>query len=257
MSPSGAVRSTVDGAVATLVIDRPDKLNALTSSMTSQLEAHVTAINADAAVRVVILTGAGRAFCVGSDIDSLREYATPWAFGARRDYGDILRALTKPCIAAINGYAYGGGLEVALACDLRIAAASASFAAPEVKLGWIGGSGQSVYLNNAVGSSNAAWMLFTGDPIDADAALRWGLVSRVYPADELLGAAHDLAATIASRAPIATQTAKVNLRAAESMAIADAITLERHLQTICFATADASEGRAAFADRRPPNFEGR
>jgi enoyl-CoA hydratase/carnithine racemase len=167
-----------------------------------------------------------------------------------------VRALRKPVIAAVNGYAFGGGLELALTCDIRLAASTASFAAPEIKLGWIGGGGMSALLARNIGPSNAALMLLTGDPVDAATALRWGLVTEVVTPDELLAVALRLATTIASRAPIAAETAKLNLRAAFEMPLERAIDYERHLQTICFATADAAEGRAAFAERRAPAFQG-
>ena len=253
---SGTVHLETDGHVAVLTLDRPAKLNALTSEMTAQLLRHVDTVNENADVRAVVMTGTGRAFCAGSDIAELDKYATPWEFGLRKDYGDVLRTLRKPVIAAVNGYALGGGLELALACDIRLAAETASFAAPEIKLGWIGGSGQSALLAHAVGPSNAAIMLLTGDPVDAATALRWGLVSEVLPPDALLARARELAAAIASRAPLAAQTAKLNLRAAYEMPLNRAIDYERHLQTICFATSDAAEGRAAFGERRAPEFRG-
>ncbi|GAB2909765.1 enoyl-CoA hydratase/isomerase family protein [Nonomuraea fastidiosa] len=248
----------VDGPVAVVTLNRPAKLNAVTPDMAAALRACLARVDADPEIRAAVLTGAGeRAFCVGSDIRELDAYDTPWEFRNRDDYGDAVRALRKPIIAAVNGYAYGGGLELALACDIRLAAETATFAAPEIKLGWIGGSGQSALLAHAVGPSNAATMLLTGDPIDAVRALQWGLVTAVHPPGELAAAAKELAATIAKRAPIAAQTAKSNLRAAYSMPLDQAIRYERDLQTVCFATADAAEGRAAFAARREPVFEGR
>lgn len=253
---TGLVRLEIHEHVAVLTLDRPDKLNALTSEMTARLAGHVGAVNENPDVRAVVLTGTGRAFCAGSDISELDSYATPWEFGLRQDYGDLLRTLRKPVIAAVNGHALGGGLELALACDIRIAAETATFAAPEIKLGWIGGSGQSALLAHSVGPSNAALMLLTGDPVDAATALRWGLVSEVVNADTLLDRAGELAAVIASRAPVAAQTAKLNVRAAYEMPLTRAIDYERHLQTICFATSDAAEGRAAFVARRAPAFRG-
>ncbi|GAA4986611.1 enoyl-CoA hydratase/carnithine racemase [Nonomuraea thailandensis] len=248
----------VDGPVAVVTLNRPAKLNAITPDMAAALRACLTRVDADPDLRVAVLTGAGeRSFCVGSDIRELDEYATPWEFRNRGDYGDAVRALRKPIIAAVNGYAYGGGLELAMACDIRLAAETATFAAPEIKLGWIGGSGQSALLAHAVGPGNAATMLLTGDPIDAARAQAWGLVTDVHPRDELLKAARTLAHTIAKRPPIAAQTAKANLKAAYSMPLDQAIQYERDLQTVCFATADAAEGRAAFAERREPVFEGR
>ncbi|MGW6497456.1 enoyl-CoA hydratase/isomerase family protein [Nonomuraea angiospora] len=248
----------VDGPVAVVTLNRPAKLNAITPDMAAALRACLSRVDADPAIRVAVLTGAGeRSFCVGSDIRELDEYATPWEFRNRGDYGDAVRALRKPIIAAVNGYAYGGGLELAMACDIRLAAETATFAAPEIKLGWIGGSGQSALLAHSVGPGNAATMLLTGDPVDAARAQSWGLVTDVYPQEKLVPAALELAATIAKRPPIAAQTAKANLKAAHSMPLDQAIQYERDLQTVCFATQDAAEGRAAFAERREPVFEGR
>lgn len=247
-----------DGYVGIITINRPEKLNAMTPEMADAMVAIVNEFNVDDGIRCVILTGAGeRAFCAGFDIGTLDEYDTPWNFRNRPDYGDAIRALLKPSIAAINGYALGGGLETAMNCDIRIASSSASFAAPEIKLGWIGGGGMAVNLSHAVGPSNAALMIMTGDLIDATTAERWGLVSRVVTPAELMPEARKIAATIASRAPIAAETAKLNLRAAWEMSIADAITYERDLQTICFATEDAREGRAAFKEKRQPDFHRR
>lgn len=244
-----------DGAVGIITISRPEKLNAMTPEMAEALVAAVGAFNRDDAIRCVVLTGAGeKAFCAGSDIRTLDAYDTAWNFRNRPDYCDTIRALLKPSIAAVNGYAFGGGLETAMACDIRIAADTASFAAPEIKLGWIGGGGMAVNLAHAVGPSNAALMIMTGDPVDAATAERWGLVSRVVPRDSLMPEAVKLAHTIASRAPIAAETAKLNLRAAWELSIANAIAYERDLQAICFATEDAAEGRAAFKQKRPPVF---
>ena len=247
-----------DGFVGIITINRPEKLNSMTPEMASALVEAVTGFNTDDAIRCVILTGAGdKAFSAGSDIRVLDDYDTPWNFRNRPDYCDAIRALLKPSIAAVNGYAFGGGLETAMACDIRIAADTASFAAPEIKLGWIGGGGMAVNLAHAVGPSNAALMIMTGDPIDALQAERWGLVSRVVPQSSLLDEARKIALAIAARAPIAAETAKLNLRAAWNKSTADAITYERDLQTICFATDDAREGRAAFKEKRLPTFKRR
>ncbi|WP_243229104.1 enoyl-CoA hydratase/isomerase family protein [Microbacterium sp. CIAB417] len=246
-----------DGQVATVRLNRPEKLNAVTQAMSDSLVGIVGALNEDPGIRAVVYTGTGRAFSAGSDISTLDQYATPWEFRNRRDYCDALRALRKPVIAAVNGYAFGGGLEAALTCDIRVAAESASFAAPEIKLGWIGGGGMSALLAGSVGASNAAYMLMTGDPIDAQRALAWGLVSEVVSSDALLARAQELAATIAARPPIAAETAKANLRAAWNLPQDQAIAYEREMQGIAFATEDAVEGRAAFAEKRPGAFRGR
>jgi len=252
------LRFTVADRVATILIDRAPKLNAMTPAMADALVAAVAECNASDAVRAVVVTGAGdRAFSVGSDIATLGGYATAWDFRNRADYCDALRACRKPVIAAINGYALGGGLETAMACDIRVASDQARFAAPEIKLGWIGGGGMAAGLSYTVGASNAAMMLLTGDMIDAARALAWGLVSEVLSPQALLPRAHEIAATIAARAPIAAETAKLNLRAAFTMPWDQAIAYERDLQAICFATGDAQEGRAAFAQKRAPDFRRR
>ena len=248
----------VDGRVVVVTLNRPAKLNAVTPEMSKELTRLAHALNDDDSVRAIVLTGAGeRAFCAGSDIRTLDEYSTPWEFRNRVDYCDALREVRKPVIAAINGYAFGGGVETAMICDIRLASENAQFAASEIKLGWIGGGGMSAFLAHSAGASNAALMLLTGDPIDASTALSWGLVSEVHPQDALLDRARELAAVIASRPPIAAQTAKANLRAAFTMPFDDAMRYERDLQTICFATADAAEGRAAFTEKRPGIFTGR
>jgi enoyl-CoA hydratase len=252
------VSFTVEGAVAILTLNRPQKLNAVTPEMSAAIIAHVKRCNDDDAIRVVIVTGAGqRAFCAGSDIRELDTYDTAWNFRNRPDYCDAIRRLLKPSIAAVNGYALGGGLETAMSCDIRIAASNAMFAAPEIKLGWIGGGGMATYLAHSIGTSNAALMIMTGDPIDAAKALAWGLVSEVVEPNGLLDRARALAGVIASRAPIAAETAKLNLSAAFTMPVEQAIQYERDLQTICFATEDAAEGRAAFKEKRPPVFRRR
>ncbi|PJI89357.1 enoyl-CoA hydratase/isomerase family protein [Sphingomonas koreensis] len=249
---------TVADHVATITLNRPAKLNALTPEMAAALIASVSACNSSDAVRCVVITGAGeKAFSAGSDITTLDGYATPWDFRNRDDYCDALRACRKPVVAAINGYALGGGLETAMAADIRIASTNARFAAPEIKLGWIGGGGMAAGLTYSMGASNAALMLFTGDMIDAEKALAWGLVSEVVAPDALLARAQEIARTIASRAPIAAETAKLNLRAAHTMPWDKAIEYERDLQAICFATDDAKEGRAAFAEKRAPVFRRR
>ncbi|MAY85992.1 MAG: enoyl-CoA hydratase [Pseudooceanicola sp.] len=254
---SAPLTLNIEGPVATITYNRPDKLNAMTPEMAALMIEAVERCNTDPAVRAVVLTGTGKAFCAGSDIAELDRYATPWDFRNRPEYCDALRALLKPSIAAINGYAFGGGLEMALSCDIRIAADTARMAAPEIKLGWIGGGGMTALLTHSIGPSNAAMMVMTGDPVDAAQALGWGLVSEVTAPDELLARARAIAATIASRAPIAAETARANLKAAYNMPLERAVAYERDLQAVCFATEDAAEGRAAFAEKRTPDFSRR
>lgn len=258
---TGDIDFQLTGGVATITLNRPRKLNAVTTAMSAELLELVGRIDTGALAepaRVVVVTGAGeRSFCVGSDIGEVDEYPDPWTFRNRRDYCDALRALRIPVIAAVNGYAYGGGLELALSAEIRLAATTASFAAAEIKLGWIGGGGVSALLSASVSASDAALMLLTGDPVSAADAYRMGLVSRLTEPDGLAAAAQELAATIAARPPIAAQSAKANLTAARSMGQEAAIQYEREMQAICMGTQDAAEGRAAFAEKRPPLFHGR
>ncbi|MFU8865434.1 MAG: enoyl-CoA hydratase/isomerase family protein [Rhodobacterales bacterium] len=248
---------TIKDSIATITYNRPDKLNAMTPEMAALMWAAVQRINASDEVRAVILTGTGKAFCAGSDIAELDRYVSPWDFRNRPEYCDALRALIKPSVAAINGYAMGGGLEMALSCDIRIASEKARLAAPEIKLGWIGGGGMTALLAHSIGPSNAAMMVMTGDLVDSTQALQWGLVSEVTAPEALMERAQLIAATIASRAPIAAETARRNLQAAYNMPLEQAVAYERDLQAICFATEDAAEGRAAFDEKRAPVFKRR
>lgn len=243
--------------VATVTIDRPQKLNAMTPTMIAALQSRVKEVNEDRSVWAVVLRAMGeKSFCAGSDVNGLDDYVDPVALRDRPDYCDAVRSINKPVVCAINGYAFGGGLEMALSADIRIASPNAQFAAPEIKLGWIGGGGMTYLLAHSIGPSNAAMMVMTGDSIEADKALAWGLVSEIVPLVELHARADEIARTIASRAPVAARTAKDNLRAAYALTRDEAIRYERDLQTICFATEDAKEGRRAFKEKRLPVFKG-
>ena len=249
---------THQGHVATITLNRPEKLNAMTKDMTALLEGFAGECNSNNEIRVVILTSAGeKAFCAGSDIKDLDNFPTPWDWRTHSGYCEAIRSIKKPTIAAINGWALGGGLEMALGCDIRIAAESAKFGAPEIKLGWIGGGGMSALLAEAIGSSNTAMMIMTGEPIDSEKALSWGLISERTSSVELQARALAVAELIAANAPIAAESAKSNIRAAFSMSREDAIAYERDLQVICLATEDADEGRNAFKEKRKPIFKKR
>jgi enoyl-CoA hydratase len=248
-----------EGQVATITLNRPEKLNAVTPSMSESIVRLAGYCSENSEIRAVILTGNGpKSFCCGSDIKELDSYLSPWDHRMKHDHCDAIAAITKPTLCAINGYALGGGLELALCCDMRICTANALFGAPEIKLGWVGGGGMAVYLRHAIGASRAARLLYTGDPIDAAKAEQWGLVDEVFSdSGEMLAAAKSLCETIASRAPIAAQTAKLNLHAAVNMPLDQAVKYERDLRTICFATEDAREGKAAFKEKRPARFSGK
>jgi enoyl-CoA hydratase/carnithine racemase len=252
------IKFDVSNFIASITLNRPEKLNAVTPAMSDALVEMIQEFNRRDDVRVLVLSGAGeKAFCAGSDIAELDTYASPWAFRNRPDYCDAIRGSRKPVVCAINGYALGGGLETAMSCDIRIAADHARLGSPEVKLGWIGGGGMAYMLAHSIGPSNAAMMLMGGDHVSAQQALQWGLVSELHNVANLVPRAMEIASTIASRPPVAVETAKANLRAAYAMPLEMAIQYERDLQTVCFATEDATEGRTAFKERRPASFKGR
>ncbi|MEM1287102.1 MAG: enoyl-CoA hydratase/isomerase family protein [Pseudomonadota bacterium] len=255
---SGQIDFDRDGMVARITLNRPEKLNAVTLEMAQMLESVVEECNSNTDIRAVVLTGAGpKAFCCGTDIKQLDQFETAWDFRNREDYCQSIRLIQKPVVCAINGYALGGGLEMALSCDVRLASANAKLGSPEIKLGWIGGGGMATMLSRAAGPSNAALMIMTGDPIDAATAHSWHLVTEVLPPDHLLHRADEIAQTIASRAPIAAEHAKINLANAANMPAQQATQYELDLQAICFASEDAAEGREAFAEKRSPVFRRR
>jgi E-phenylitaconyl-CoA hydratase len=231
---------TREGGVAWVRLNRPEKLNAIDTAMRAALAETFAELGADDAIRIAVLTGEGRAFCAGVD---LTEGGVPGA----KPVSHSLDEFEKPTLAAINGAAVGGGLELALACDMRIASDAATFALPEVRIGSLPGSGGTQRLQGAV----AAKLLFTGDKIGADEALRGGLVSDVVAADELIPLAERLAARVAANAPLSLRAAKQAFRAAP-----DGRTLERALWGYLATTNDRAEGRAAFREKRAPNFTG-
>lgn len=256
MSPSPHVRLERRGRIGWITIDRPEKANAVTTSMAVELHRLCAEADHDPELRVVVLAAAGDTFSAGSDISSLEEYDSPWAFRSRLDYCDAILNLRKPAIAAVNGAAFGGGLEMAISCDIRIAASTARFAAPEVSLGWIGGGGASQLLPRICGHGDAARILLTGEPVDAETALRIGLVQAVVEPQELIEETASLAERIAANAPIATQAAKAAARAALSVPLTDGMRYEEELVAVCMGSADRAEGIDAFFAKRPPRFQG-
>jgi enoyl-CoA hydratase/carnithine racemase len=252
------LRLDVDGAVGTITIDRQAKLNTITPEMGRTLTAIADEVNARAEVRVVVLRGAGdRAFSAGSDVGVLDDYGDNWSLRNRTDYVRAVLAIRKPVIASVHGYAIGGGMELALACDVRYAARDAQFGAGEIKLGWCGGAGETQILPRIVGAGNALHMLLTGDMVGADEAFRIGLVQKVVEVEELQDEVQALAERIAANAPIACQIVKHLVRVAQSTALDVGLSYENDLFAYCFTTSDSAEGRAAFAEKRPPRFEGR
>jgi enoyl-CoA hydratase len=244
-------------AIASVTINRPAKLNTLTPDMGRALAGIVESINADDGVRVVVLSGAGeRAFSAGSDVSVLDQYGTNWQLRNRLDYARMIRAIRKPVIAKIRGYCVGGGLELALMSDIRIAGPSAKFGAGEIKLGWHGGAGNTQLLPRVMSTGRALKMLLTGDLIDADAAAAAGLADEVVPEDGLDEYVDALAARIAANAPIATQLTKHLVRVAQSTSVEIGLAYENDMFAYCFTTADSAEGREAFAEKRTPRFTG-
>jgi enoyl-CoA hydratase/carnithine racemase len=243
--------------VAVLTLDRPEKLNTLTPEMGRELFRVAADLNDDDDVRVVVLRGGGdKDFCAGTDVKVLDGYGTNWQMRNRADYNHALRSIRKPVIAAVRGYCIGGGLELALNSDVRIASETAKFGAGEIKLGWHGGAGNTQLLPRLVGTGNALQMLLTGDLIDAKEAHRIGLVQSVVPNETLIDEAVELAQRVAGNAPIALQLTKHLVRVAASSSLDVGLAYENDLFTYCFTTEDSKEGIAAFREKRPPRFRG-
>jgi enoyl-CoA hydratase len=245
--------------IVTLTLNRPDKLNAIDSPMLDALDQALRDIEADPEIRAVILTGAGRAFSAGADI---KEWTAlpPLVFSrtwGQRGHGlfDRLAALRPPVIAAINGIAFGGGLELALCADIRIAASVARLGLPEVTIGAIPGWGGTQRLPRLIGAGRAKHMILSGQPVDTARAEAWGLVSEVTEPDALLPRAQELARAIAANAPIAVQAAKRVIDA--GLPTSAAAIIEGDAGVLSAMTEDAREGRASFLERRPPRYQGR
>ena len=248
----------VTDAVATITLNRPAKLNTMTPAMGRSLRQLVDKINDDDGIRVVVLTGMGnRAFSAGSDVKVLDDYGSNWQLRNRVDYARMLWSVRKPVIAKIRGYCIGGGLEMALMSDIRVGDATASFAAGEIKLGWHGGAGNTQLLPRVMSSGRSLAMLLTGDKIDAPTAHDWGLLDYLTDPADLDTFVADLAGRIARNAPIAAQLCKHLVRVAQSTSLEVGLAYENDTFAYCFTTADAAEGRKAFAEKRPPDFRGR
>lgn len=247
-----------EGHLALVTVNRPTKLNALDDVTIAELDSVFAAIDADPAVGAVIVTGAGeKAFVAGADIGVLsKQGVLDGKQNARRGQALTLRIenCSKPVIAAINGFALGGGLELALACDLRFASKTAKLGLPEVSLGIIPGYGGTQRLPRLVGSGAALQLILTGDPVTADEALRIGLVNGVCEPAELLTTCKAVAAKIVSRGAQALALAKQAVRRGAQMSMADGLELEADLFGIVSSTAEMKEGMAAFLEKRKPSW---
>ncbi|MDQ7849264.1 MAG: enoyl-CoA hydratase/isomerase family protein, partial [Armatimonadota bacterium] len=242
------------GRVVILTLNRPEALNAMTPQLLDLLEAHLARIEQDPEVRAVVLTGSGeKAFCVGADLKARQqefaamEAGDPFAQRVERVFGHI-ESLPRPVIAAINGYCLGGGLELALTADLRIAAAEARFGFPEAKVGSMPGAGGTQRLPRLVGPARAKELMFLAEHIDAETALRLGLVNRVVPRAELMEATLELARAIGQRAPLSIQAIKAAVNRAMNVPLAEGLAFERERFAVLRTSEDRKEGIAAFLE---------
>jgi enoyl-CoA hydratase/carnithine racemase len=253
------VRLEIEGPLARIVLDRPEKLGALTAGMLERLEIIADTIDRDPAVRVAILLATGtKAFCVGADIEAWSalpplEMGARWIRDGHRVF-DRLSGLRQPLIAVLNGMTFGGGLELAMTADIRIAEAHATLGLPEVSIGTIPGWGGTGRLPALIGAARAKQMIFTAGRIDAATAERWGLVNEVVPPGEGAARAAALAAEIARQAPRSVQIAKQAVDAGQGFGAAAAI--EALAGALAATTSDAREGVASFRERRPAVFRG-
>ncbi len=246
------------GRVAVATINRPEALNALNAQVMSDLAALALEIDADPATAVLVVTGAGRAFAAGADIKEMADKSVADMYsGDHFALWDRFAAMRKPVIAAVNGFALGGGCELAMMCDLIIASDKAKFGQPEIKLGVTPGMGGSVRLTRAVGKARAMDLILTGRMIDAAEAERMGLVSRVVPHDALMDVVLETAKTIAGYGLPALMAAKEMVGRAQELPLTEAVRFERRLFMSLFATEDQKEGMKAFADKRDAQFNDR
>jgi enoyl-CoA hydratase/carnithine racemase len=253
----------VDGAIATIVLNRPSRKNAFTLEMVDEWAESLERAGSDDAVRVVVLTGAGDAFCSGVDLDAFKGEARG-PLQEKQLLTDrvhrVARAmdrLSKPVIAAVNGVAVGAGMDMSLMCDIRIAGRSARFSEGYIRVGLIPGDGGCYYLPRIVGVANALRLMWTGEFVSADQALGMGLVSEVVNDDELLDSVYRLAKTIADRAPIAVETIKRSVYQGLDQSLSSALDSISSHQAVVLSTDDSAEAFAAFRERRDPVFKRR
>lgn len=261
------LRTEIKGSVLVITLDRPEARNALNAEMRDSLIEAWRRLRDDDALRVAVLTGAGEtAFCAGADLKEIGEYYRSMTPIERREHGERepgLGGLTrnfdprKPVIAAINGACLAGGLEIALACDIRIAAEHATFGLPEVRRGILPGAGGTQRLPRALPFGVALEMILTGEPIDAEAALRWGLVSRLAAATELMDSAMEVAGRIAANGPLAVRAARDAVYQGIDRPLDQALRLEQFHAESLRQTEDAREGVRAFIEKRAPRFSGK
>lgn len=260
MAEQQVVLTEIDGRVATVTINRPDKLNALNGPVRCQFVGALDELRSNEEVRVAIVTGAGeKAFIAGADIGEFEGRTAIDQFRVMKGFGvfDAVDVFPKPVIAAINGFCLGGGCELAMACDIRIASEKAKLGQPEVNLGILPGGGGTQRLPRLVGLGNAFKLLYTGDMISAAEALRIGLVDEVVAPDKLMDRVRELAATIAQKSPAALQLIKEALRASVRTPLDEGLRHEATLFCLAFSTEDKEHGVRAFLEKRKADFKGR
>jgi enoyl-CoA hydratase len=253
------IRTDVSESIATLTIDRPDVRNALDLETVNGFRTALQSLSSDPAVGVLIITGAGEsAFVSGADINDIRARGRDEGLAAINSslFAEVER-FPRPTIAAVNGYALGGGCELALACDLRIASDTAKFGQPELGLGIIPGAGATQRLPRVIGMGRAKHLILTGDIIDARQALEYGLVTAIAPPGQLQLRARELAKKILRQGPLAARLAKLALNASARVDVDSGLLIETLAQALCYASDDKIEGTTAFLEKRKPKFTGK
>ena len=248
----------VDGPVATLTLNRPQALNALNAALLGELVDALTTLDADEAVRCIVITGNERAFAAGADIKEMADASSVDMLrrNALARY-DAVRKIAKPIIAAVSGWALGGGCELAMACDMIVASETARFGQPEINIGIMPGAGGTQRLTRALGKARAMELILTGDYLSAQEAHARGLVNRLAPPELYLEEAQKLARRIAAQPPVAVRLAKDAVLKAQDLSIEEGLDYERRVFYLLFATEDQKEGMAAFVEKRPPQWKGR
>lgn len=247
-----------DPPIGIVRLNRPDVLNALDSAMLEALANNLERLDADEDIRVIIITGDQRAFAAGADIKSLSQ-STPMGVSQINTlrFWKRMWSINKPLIAAVSGYAYGGGCELAMLCDLIVTSESARFAQPEIKLGIMPGAGGTQRLTRAIGPYRAMEIILTGEPISAQKAYDYGLVNRVVPIERYLDEAIELAQLIADKPPIAVKLARQAVRYGSENTLREGLEVERRNFILLFDTEDQKEGMQAFLEKRKADFKGR
>ena len=264
MTAYSQIAVEVDGAVGTITLNRPEKMNAFTVDMVQELKDALTMLSGSGTVRVIVLTGAGRAFCAGADVGLLRRLIEHFdeATGSRlvdgmRGVSAIMRAAPQPVLASLNGVAAGGGANLALGCDLRIAADTAQIGQVFTKIGLHPDWGGTWFLPRLVGPAKALELLIGAEMVGAADAERLGMINRVVPAAQLAEATQTWARQIAEAPPLAVRRLKQAVYRSERASLDEMLTYELDAQLECFKSADGKEGIAAFFEKRPPHFTGR